>query len=87
MVDVKRGRRGTGMAREIEKGREEELYISLACLPRPSVRSFGYGYARCGYIERPGGSHFQFNLLKARQKIIRYFTGAVDRASFTATAF
>lgn len=30
-------------------------------------------------IYRHRGSHFQFNLLKARQKVIRYFTGAVDR--------
>jgi len=72
---------GMGRWREIEvgKGREEELYISRVSLVRPFVRLFGYGYARCGYIERARGSHFQFNLLKARQKIIRYFTGAVDR--------
>jgi len=36
--------------------------------------------------ERVRESHFQFNLLKARQKVIRYFTGAVDRGDGIARA-
>lgn len=68
-----------------KREREKKNYISLACLPRLSVRSFvrsfrfGYGYALGADISGEPRSHFQFNLLKARQKVIRYFTSAVDR--------
>lgn len=66
------------------EGGEEELYISRVS-PSP-VRSFGrFGLdmdmlcALDADISGEPRSHFQFNLLKARQKVIRYFTGAVDR--------
>lgn len=55
---------------------------SFRSLARSVGRSFrfGYGYVRAPRMdisgEPPGRSHFQFNLLKARQKVIRYFTGA-----------
>lgn len=77
-----------------EMGRgEEELYISRVSpspvrsfvrsfvwsVGRSVGRSFRFGYAFGADISGEPRSHFQFNLLKARQKVIRYFTSAVDR--------
>lgn len=69
----KRGRVAEG-ARE---GRKKIIYLSSLT----SVRSYSrfQGMHVASRIYRRRGSHFQFNLLKARQKVIRYFTGAVDR--------
>ena len=66
--------------REMKGGRERrKKIIYLSSLT--SVRSYSrfQGMDVASRIYRHRGSHFQFNLLKARQKVIRYFTGAVDR--------
>lgn len=49
------------------------LYISSLTSVRSCSRFQGADPAPRIYRHR--GSHFQFNLLKARQKVIRYFTG------------
>lgn len=73
----KRERVVGGSKRERER-EGKRLYISR--LSRPSVRTVVFrGMDVASRIYRHRGSHFQFNLLKARQKVIRYFTGAVDR--------
>ena len=63
--------------RGVGGGRGGRLYISSTTSIRSHGRSQGVDVAP--RIYRVPGSHFQFNLLKARQKVIRYFTGAVDR--------
>jgi len=85
-VQKKRRQRNRWRRENTKRGRRRRIiYLSRVSLACPSVRSFvrsfrfGYGYALRADISGKPRSHFQFNLLKARQKVIRYFTSAVDR--------
>lgn len=62
------------------------LSPSSVCAYVRSIVSLRIWMCSCGYITE-SGSHFQFNLLKARQKVIRYFTGTVDRNAVAAYSF